>query len=240
MREDAREAIAICNVQKTAESLFRAPAAFLPDNESDWELEFCGTEDESWARESFNELISFVMESDDLTFHDCLNEYLDVDAAVDYLIFIYALGLKDSGAKDLVMLSYGDRWIPSAYDMDEAFGLNETDRVYRAPEEFLPTFSGTEWNSATGSLLWDRLLNSFTDRIRERYSDLRRGPLSEQNLTACVTALTSRIPENVYDWDWYLYADRPAQFRNMDEQIARYIPARIKLLDEIFEEDDFQ
>ena len=234
MKKGAREAVVICNEQKTDESLFRSKAAFLPNNESDWEIEFSGTGDDVWVRDSFNGLISFVMESDDVTFHEHLHEYLDLDAAIDYLIFIYALGLEDSGAKDLVMLSYGDQWIPSAYDMDEAFGLDALDSVYRKPEVFLPRQMDGAWGSGTGSLLWDRILNSFTEQFLDRYHELRSGPLSEENLIGSVRRFSSQIPESFYDYDWYLYPGRDEQFAHMDQQIEQYIPSRLKLLDDLF------
>ena len=138
MKEGEQAALIICNQQTADESLFRAEAAFLPDYSSDWEVEFCGTEDETWAKDSFNQLISFVMNSSDEEFRNDIGEYLDVDAAIDYLIFIYSLGLQDSGAKDLVMLNYGDVWIPSAYDMDEAFGLDADSAAYLSADKFVP------------------------------------------------------------------------------------------------------
>ena len=234
MKKNKLEAVVICNEQRTDESLFRSKAAFLPNNESDWEIEFSGTDDETWVKDSFNELISFIMESDDLSFRKTLNEYLDLDAAIDYLIYIYALGLEDSGAKDLVMLSYGKQWIPSAYDMDEAFGLDALDLVYRKPEDFLPQLVDTYWDSGTGSLLWDRILNSFTEQLKDRYFELRNGPLSEENLIKTMRTYCSQIPESFYDYDWYLFPGRDEQFMYMDQQIGNYIPARLKILDGLF------
>lgn len=234
MKKDEHEAVVICNEQKSDESLFRSKAAFLPNNESDWEIEFSGTNDETWAKDSFNQLITFVMESDESSFREHLNEYLDVDAAIDYLIYIYALGLEDSGAKDLVMLSYGDQWIPSAYDMDEAFGLDALDLNYRKPDTFLPQLVDTIWDSGTGSLLWDRILNSFTEQLKNRYLELRNGALSEDSLLKSVRFYSSQIPESFYDYDWYLFPDRDERFIQMDQQIEKYIPTRLKLLDELF------
>ena len=235
---DGQEALVICNEEKTDESLFRAPALFMPNNESDWEIEYCGTDDDSWAKDSFNGLISFVMESDDQAFYEHLKDHLDVDAAIDYLIFIWALGLEHSGAKDLVMLMYGDVWIPSAYDMDEAFGLDAAVPAFRAPEDFLPSMSDGVRYSGTGSLLWDRILNVFYASVRERYFELRSGPLSDVNLLGCVDRFYSQVPESFYDYDWYLYPGRPEFLLHMDQQIRQYIPARMALLDDLFEGGD--
>lgn len=238
MQDGERAALIICNRQTAAESLFRGPAAFTEDYTSDWEIEYCGTRNDAWARESFNQLIDFVMTSTDEEFRAGLHRHLDVNSAIDYLLFIYALGLSHSGAKDLVMLSFGDTWIPSAYDMDEAFGLDMTDMRFLAPEEFLPSQADGRWDSATGSLLWDRLLNGFLPEIRTRYASLRAGVLSAEHLLSLADARIGSIPEAFYDMDMSLYEDRPFFEQEMHMQISDYIPKRLAVLDTILEVDD--
>lgn len=236
MKDGEQSALVICNRQITDESLFRAPAIFSADYSSDWEIEYCGTLDETWAKERFNALIDFVMTSSDQEFREQLAAQMDVDAAIDYLLFIYALGMPQSGAKDLVMLSYGDVWIPSAYDMDEAFGLDTLNIRYLSPEDFLPVCKEGIWHSGTNSLLWDRLLNGFEHEIRARYAALRSEALSEEKMLALVNTFISDIPETLYDMDGNLYPNRPLADNNMQKQITDYITQRLVLLDSIFGE----
>lgn len=232
-----REAIVIANGQSAPESLFRAPASFLP--EGDWELEYCGTGNQgAWAEESFNSLIRFIMESDDEAFRSRLFEYLDTKAAIDYLIFLYALGLSHSGAKDLVMLQYEDTpWIPSAYDMEEAFGLDLERGAFLPPDQFLPVKTEAGWDSKTGSLLWDRLLSLFEKEIRERYRDLRAHALSEESLMARAEYYLNALPDALIEKDLSLYPGRPYPTENCAGQILQYIQNRLPLLDEIFMEE---
>jgi len=235
MREGERAALVICNRETSPEALFRAPAVFDEDARSDWEIEFCGTKNDAWVRQSFNGLIDFVMTASDGDFRDQIRRRLDVDAAVDYLILIYALGLPHSGAKDLVMLSYGDVWMPSAYDMDQAFGLDAESGRYLSPEEFLPQKTDGVWSSGTGSLLWDRLLNAFEKEVCARYAELRGHVLSRENLLRCVEEFVSGIPETCYDLDANLYPNRPLNDRNMQGQITTYITRRLEALDAALE-----
>ena len=173
------------------------------------------------------------MHSSDEEFREHLGEYLDVDAAVDYLLFIYALGLSDSGAKDLVLLSYGDKWIPTVYDMDGAFGLLPDGESASPPDSFLPRCEDGVWTSGTGSLLWDRLLQNFEGELRARYQTLRRGPLSAENILSAVDGFTGSIAASLYLRDAERYPGRPAA-DEMIEQIHCYIAERLPALDSVF------
>lgn len=230
MEEGEQAAILICNQNTEDEAVFRAPAVLDKEGEHDWELEFCGTENDTWARDSFNRLINFVMYSSDEEFRTHLGEYLDVDSAVDYLIFIYTLGLVNSGAKDMVLVSYGDQWISSAYDMDEAFGLMPGGSGLYKPDQFLPEKENGVWSSGTGSLLWDRLLQNYEDVIQVRYQALRSEVLSEEKILGAVDSFTGAIPESIYLRDAERYPGRP-EVKQMINQIHTYMTERLPLLD---------
>ena len=234
-----REAVVIANGQTMAESLFRAPAVFAEDT-SDWELEYCASqEDEAWAKDSFNQLIDFVMNSDDAAFRAQLHQYLDVDSAIDYLLFLYVTGLEQNAAKDVVMIRYGDSpWIATVYDMECAFGLSPDGTSYLPPETFLPVKTNGVWSSGTDSLLWDRLLQHFEAEIRARYTQLRRGPLNEHSIAAIATGLMDSIPQEYYQQDLSLYPERAVPAGDPREQIESYITQRLPVLDTIWMEDD--
>ncbi len=235
MKDGERNALLICNEHTEPEAEFRAPAVLDEEGVHNWEMEYCGTEDWSWARDSFNALISFTMNSSDEDFREHLGDYLDIQAATDYLIFIYALGLENSGMKDLVMVNYGDIWIPCAFDMDEAFGLESTGfQAVRSPSgDFLPTEKDGVWSSETGSLLWDRFLQCFEPEIAARYLELRGSVLTETNMCSVVDAYTESIPEPLYLRDADQYPERPDHAK-MIQQIQDYIPERLTALDLFF------
>ena len=232
MEEGEMAAILICNAHTEDEAAFRALAELDEEGIHDWEIEFCGTDDWVWTRDSFNDFISFVMHSSDEEFKEKLPAYLDVDAAIDYLIFIYTLGLRNSGVKDLVMVTFGDVWIPSAYDMDEAFGLMPKGEGSCVPDDFLPDCVNGVWTSGTDSLLWNRLLQNYEDEIRERYLELRKGPLSEQSILAVTDSFFESVPQTLYLRDAERYPGRPTADEMM-EQIHRYLNERLPALDSV-------
>ena len=236
MRLGGRDAIMICNAQTMDEALFRAEAAFIED-QSDWEVEFATPEETQWAQQHFNSLIRFVMEANDETFRANLAQQLDVDAAIDYLLFIYAMGLTDSAAKDLVMLTYdGGPWIPTVYDMEDAFGLSADGSSAEGPDAFLPSCQDGVWSSGTGSLLWDRLLQQFGDRIIGRWQELRGGAFSQEALTAQIAEMLDAVSEDWIQMDLELYPGRNL-IQDPRRQILDYMEQRLLLLDDVLTTD---
>ncbi len=235
--DNARDTVMIANSTEPDECRFQAEAAFT-DQKNAWEVEFCGSgEDDQWAKDSLNELIRFVMKSDDETFRAQLKDYLDVDGAIDYLIFLYVTGLQNNAGKDLVLLKYHDCsvWIPSVYDMERAFGLGLDGTEYISPEVFLPEISDEVRNSGTGSLLWDRLLQGFTQEIRARYSELRQTLLEEEKLIGRVEAYMEQIPDIYQEMDLKLFP-RQVPEQKPREQMIQYIRQRLTVLDQALKE----
>lgn len=233
--DNAYDAVMITNSSEPDETRFYAEASF-EDQKNAWEVEFCGTGDnDQWAKDSLNELIRFVMTSDDQNFKEHLKDYLDVYGAIDYLLFLYVTGLSSNASKDLVLLKYHDCdvWIPSVYDMEGAFGLDLETVKFVRPDSFIP--SRTEngiWDSCTRSKLWDRVLQCFFKEVKNRYSDLRGTSFTEENLCKCVADYFSQIPDEYYKKDAKLYVrnfpvEEPAQ------QINQYIQQRLMILDRI-------
>ena len=229
------DALMIINHSTMDESLFRAPAIFADD--SDWELEFCGTEDQTWPKEKLNALIDFVINSSDEEFSDkkVLKQHLNIDSAIDYLLSMYAFGLTNSYAKNLVLLSYSqDPWIFSMFDMEDAFGLSIDGSTQLSPEYALPSYTDSVWDSGTGSLLWDRMLQCYSERIAARYTELRQSVFTEEYILDTAKARLDKIPEDFFLADRALYPEMPDLDTNTLNQISEYLSARFELLDKLF------
>ena len=233
MEEGKKDAIVIVNQDSSDAAKFRAGATF--EDDSDWELEFCGTEDGAWALEKLNALIAFVRESDDETFRAGLGDYMDVDAAVDYLLALYALGLTDNGTKDLMLVCFDDGvWIPSLYDMEDGFGLNADGLGYDTSDAFCPSEQNGVWTSATGSLLWDRLVQNYWPELQARYLTLRKTVLQDASVHQAMGDFIASIPNMYYEADARLYPDLPRPDGDFAEQMKQDFSRRTALLDRIF------
>ncbi len=233
MEEGKDQAILIANHASAPEALFRESAAFAED--SPWEVEFCGTEDRSWAQNKLNDLISFVTDSDDQTFREKLHIHLDVDSAIDYLLAFYALGLTSCDKTNLTLVCYhaSQPFTASHYDMDSAFGLSDDGTSAAGAELHLPVLKDGRWDSATGNLLWDRLLQNFQPRIASRYQKLRESLLNPENLCRRVLDYTAAIPADLVEGDNVVFP-HPNPSLSQTDQITNYITRRIPLLDNLF------
>ncbi len=231
MKDGEHHAIMITNAPGE-EASFRKQAAFSKD--SPWEVEYCGTPDSTWAREKLNELIDFVRTSTDEQFRRDLQKYLDVEGAIDYLLAVWALGLPENGVKDLVLCAWSESepWTVSLHDMEQAFGLMEDGAGSYGPEEFLPVKTNGTWDSATGSLLFDRLLNQFQGQISARYNILKETTLNPEYITRQLTEFTGQIPQELWDADAALYGTDPFD-QTMLTQIREYLTERAAALDKL-------
>lgn len=236
MDDDVNDAIAVTNTNHNDESRFKAEASF--GGNSDWEIEFNGLSDDTWAENKVNQLIDFVRTSTDEEFKNDLEKYMDVNSAIDYLIAIYSLGITENGSKNMTMASYSDGpWIMSLCDMECAFGLKDTGGEYYSPEYFLPVYDRTQWNSATDSLLWDRIINNFEGELKMRYSELRKSVLTSERIIEKVNEFTSIINSEFYKADEKVYPDMPQLDIPVTKQIEEYITERFILLDEVLKKN---
>lgn len=182
-------------------------AGDLVANNGGWELKYCGTDDTSWVTESFNNLILFCQQKDGAEFKEGISQYLDVDAAIDYLIYMYVVLMRDNTSKNMNWVTYdGVTWIPSVYDQDGTFGMVWDGKRYATGNSNLPSVKDGVINVgfALGNgyfVLWDKLWNNFTEEILLRYMELRQGVLSYDNIVAEFEAFRAEIPESIYQAD---------------------------------------
>jgi len=60
---------------------------------------------------------------------------------------------------------------------------------------------GPSGNNSPKFILWDRIWNSFTEEILERYSELRQSVLSTKNMVAALREFEALIPDSMFEAD---------------------------------------
>ena len=197
---------------------------------TEFELEYSS---KGWAESdiqaSLNNLIRAVMNSDGTDIDTTIAQYLDIDSAIDYMLFSQLLSHHDGIRKNYILATYdGTKWFFSAYDMDNVFGQH---------------YPGTTFDSASLGMLWcngNKLFNLLYEHKREalrtRLNELLTkehivqgegsyfdGVMSLAKVAAKFTNYCSKIPLSSYVADAEKWTGIPStNTNNVGQAIAWY------------------
>lgn len=163
------------------------PANFflgLPDFTT-WELEVGEENEETMAK--MNRLFDFVMNSTDEEFKANFEQYLDLDAALNYYVFADVAYLRDNLGKNMLLATYdGMKWYLSLYDLDSSWG------AYTNGRELYPYHEGLMDMSINN--LFAKMERCFPQELAQRYFELRADILSNENILGEFEAFRDQIP----------------------------------------------
>lgn len=139
-------------------------------------------------------VIDFVKNSSDANFKAHLDEYIDLESAIDYYILMVLDCGKDSAARNLLLYTFngGLKWYCSMYDMDTTWG-NAVN--YDATTAFPSGYY------CSTSVLWDRLEDNFGQEIYDRWAELKDGILSPDYIKREFELFWKLVPQSDYDKD---------------------------------------
>ncbi len=196
-----------------------------------YELEYCSTADDSWVRDSFNELIYLLNCGDFARIKRELPNHLDIEAGIDNMLFTYFIIASDNYAKHLYWITYdGKVWAPSVYDLDSTFGIIWDGSSYNSP--FQPDL--TKWNLGWASnKMYETLIRLYPEEVEARYRALRQSIFTTENVKRCFDGFMSQIPEIAYQSEWKRWPDIPYYNTNLTNMVPA-IQRQIWALDAIF------
>ncbi len=203
---------------------WQEPCVFYADTfetDTDWSFEAGeATEDNI---EKFNRVLKFINSSSDEEFRAHFDEYLNFDACLNYFCFaLIAYGCDNMG-KNMLMATYdGKVWSPSLYDLDSMWGID-----YKGTGRMEEVSSVWDMLYGGKNHLMARLLNLFPHEFRQRYTELRLGILSDENILAEFAAYVDDIPTFSYQLEQSLWYPDDTYIRTIDrmaEEMQRYLP----------------
>jgi hypothetical protein len=170
-------------------------------NGSDWTDELNDTVPDE-VRASFENLYDFVMNSTDEEFVTNIDDYFYSSSLIDYFVFIYTILMAGGLFKSQTMLTYDcKKWLANIYDMDTTWALRHHGKSFYPYTTACP--SGYEgYNSGYTNLLYERLMSLFTERIKERYFELRQSVLSEANIINEFERFMYSMPPHLVEEDY--------------------------------------
>ncbi len=196
-------------------------------------------EDRERTRNQFNDFTDFVINSSDSQFKKSIEDYLDVEAAIDYLICVYAFGADENANEFCNWVTYdGKKWIPSMYNIVHSFGIKPDGQIVDPQDTICPYYENGVLVSGTDNILFDRLCKLYEDEIRSRYSYLRPSLLSKENVKAIFDMNISRISDAVYDSEFEEYPEKKTFTGSQNsEDIADWFDRKAEIVDAVLLND---
>ena len=213
--------------------------AFRQATTSGWELEV----PDAWQRYTVEEdgqtvtkyvadglvnLINFVMTATDADFKEHLNDYLDVESAIDYYLFCYLACGIDSLGRNLLMVTYdgGNKWYCSLYDADTTWGNGLNGNPGYDPQKPCP-----EMYEMKTSLLWERMETCFGNELYARWTALRTNIFKAEYLKNEFALFWNLVPKEYYEMDIEKWPNIPQWNIDFDVRIPQFIDARLLYCD---------
>lgn len=198
----------------------------------DFDFEYTKSdEDEANAKASFNNMISKVIEATGKNYESVIENYLDIDSVIDYMIFTSLISAADGVTKNYLMLSYdGVKWYFSAYDLDSTFGNWQDGWLSQQPSG-IPTLA--DWNGSNRAM---HLVYAYgKDRLKARYKELRDGILSVENVRKMFIDYVSNISHALKDEELKLWPQTPSSEVHNINQIVEHYRLRAEFIDKEIE-----
>ncbi len=168
------------------------PVLFKDDpNFTDWSVEV-GPETQE-TLEKVKRLSDFIRYSSDAEFKANINQYLNLDATLNYYVMMDYAYMMDNRGKNMLLATYdGNVWYPSLYDLDTSWGTNwRGDGLY--------SYQYGLGSSIRTSLLWERIEDLYSQELAQRYFELRADVLDPDYVMNKFNEFYNTIPQEVLD-----------------------------------------
>lgn len=211
------------------------------------ELQFCGTEDTTWAKDSINTLIRALnvnySSADD--FDKALAPLLDMDSAIDYYIYSVLVNNADGIYRNYLLQTFnGHKWYIVPYDLNFTFGRipDVLDHSYpRSDTSNWRNFGVTFENVTSSNRLFYQLWKLHKDDILARTKEIIDYPLSIPSVDRLFVDYVRTIPQNAFIEELKRWPDTPNTSVDNVNRIGRWYMERVTWIkDRYFNSDDNQ
>lgn len=184
----------------------------------DWELEV--GPNSSATVEKFVRLLRFVATASDDEFRADFDQYLNLDACLNYYCYICITAGMDNTGKNMLLATWdGQVWSPVLYDLDSLWGINWDGKSICAGNSTSVFY--------TDNRLFERIRALYGNELRARYAELRSTVFTRNHIQEAFYEFASQIPENAYAMDGQMWNADGSLIRTYDlmwEMIDQYLP----------------
>lgn len=201
-----------------------------PDFNGDFEIEWAKNDD-GWVKPSIIQAVNAVKADYDTdeAYYNNINEYIDIDSAIDYFIFCALLDNTDGVGKNYLLDTFDKkRWHFTAYDMDNVIGVFKT---WNGTALSWRGYSGFDFY-AKRHRMFEVILKHMKDRLIKRYKTLRNNALSFATLYDLTMDLYGSIPQYVFNAEFVRWPLEPTTSIRTADQIIFWLDKRLQFLDD--------
>ena len=155
----------------------------------------------------------------------------DLANLIDYYILCQILFLPDNLGNNIMLTRWNDKFIFFPYDLDNAWGLN-WDGTYLFPTNLDPVASKPDLPSGTINF-WNKVKFNFKDEIKERYLELKKHAISQNNLYLIIKDIEVHFGQNKYRQEFLKWANPSVNFSS-PFQILDWYNLRLQWCDTFF------
>ena len=223
MDGDNPDHIVICGEGWEPANLFKE----MPDFDT-WAVEVGDASEETLSK--MNRLFDFVINSTDEEFKKNFENYLNLDAALNYYVMADMGYMADNLGKNMLIATYdGMEWYLSLYDLDSTWGTS-----YDGLR--LVKYESNQLNLSKNNL-FRRMEIAFPQELAQRYFELREDVLSNDNIMAEFEAFRDEIPAITFQKEINRWGVGPIRKREElpgfeYDQIRDYLEVMSSKLDE--------
>lgn len=219
MDKDNPDHIVICGENWNDPVKFKA----IPQDLNDWTVE-AGPEDDA-TLQKVQRLVGFVMNSSDEEFKANFDQYLNLDATLNYYVMMTYCWMPDNRGKNMLLATYdGKVWYPTLYDLDTTWGAHWTGQSLYNYENGL--MNGGD------SVLWQRVEELYKKEIAERYFELREDVLDTEHVMDTFRGFYESIPQEILTRETQKWNREDSPIPGYDlSQIQHYLDSVVPRLD---------
>lgn len=202
--------------------------------EDNMELQFCSTEDKTWAKDAINDLIRAAKGNYDTAeaLDAVLTPLIDYDSVYDYYIYSVLTGNVDGVYRNYLLQTFdGKKWYFVAYDMDDSFGRTPQDTNYLSAystggDDFWHEETTFE-NIANNNRLFYQFWKFHKDEVLKRTKDLIGGVMSAPSVDSTFINYSQSIPRIALIAENKVWKNTPDTSVNTIDRIGRWYHDRI-------------
>lgn len=204
------------------------------------ELQFCGTKDTNWVKDSINKLINACIGSydDANSFDSAIAPYLDLDSAIDYLAFSILTNNVDGVIRNFLLQTFdGKKWYFAAYDLDRTFGAKPDDWYrFSVPNYVGPDLrrgGATFENFADANRLFHQIWKFHSTQVLDEVKNAIRSTMSVPVVDNIFTNFDSDIPFPAFLEETKKWSGTPAGVESLS-RIYRWYEQRIYWIEQYY------